>query len=602
MTGIDGQPGPSGGDSNVFTDHPIEIMPTLEDGRALDLAPVYISLGLEPAAFPTELGGGTDSATRDARAKSVFDTALRGSGPWADRIWFFRGDSSFRYFEQPGGQDRHEPWARIDTNWSGWPPSMATGVDAALQGTGTFEGKLYFFNEGSYLRYDIQTDRVDGGPTPIGAAWRGVPDSFAQGIDAAIHGVGAHYGVAWLFKGGQYVRYNMVTDQAESEAPWSIAGMWGAGAWPASFADGIDFACYGTGAEAEKIYFFRANQYIRYDLPSDRVEEGPKPISSRWPILSRFMAKPQLFLVEDYTLHTFRGQVGRGDIIDTRSIDGRTKTEFYIVTQTSETIERKTSSNILESSSEQATEEFSDAVRNNQSDSGSQEKYDYGMDASFHGEAQWSGISASADADLHVRGGSQDVRSSFANAVGTELSHKAGETRETHRQQVSTQDENYKIDVKKETGYRQVIDNSGSDIPLNFAVCQLTQEYLTILALSDPRIAFHNGDEKQARTASVRDLDDLLNYCLVDPAARKGIAASIIDTLQNVVDVTGDTRSLIRPVDGDPTRFTTVALTSTHESKDSTGKVIRPFVVPGVILKVDRAIVLTANTITTRIG
>lgn len=587
---------------DALTEHPIEITPTLEDGRALNLSPVYISLGLEPAAFPAELGGGSASAAPGAAAKSVFDTALRGSGQWKDRIWFFRGDSYFRYFDKPDANDSFDPWVRIDANWPGWPASMSTGVDAALQGTGSFEGKAYFFNESSYLRYDLQADRVDGVPTPIGAGWRGVPDSFAAGIDAAIHGVGPHYGVCWLFKGGQYVRYNMVTDLAEGGAS-SVAGAWGAGAWPATFADGIDYAFYGSGAEAEKIYFFRSDQYLRYDLPSDQVEDGPKRISARWPTLARFIATPQLFLVEDYTLHTFRGQIGRGPIIDTRSVDGRTSTEFYIVTQTNETISQRTSSNILESSSKQAVQEFSEAVRTDESNAGSEEKYGYSMDASFHGEAQWSGVSASADADLHVRGGSQDVRNSFANAVGTQVAQKAGETRETHRQQVSTQDKDYKIDVQKETGYRQVVNNSDSPVPLNFAVSQLTQEYVVILALSGPRVAFHNGDERQARTTSIQDLGQLLEYCLIDPTTRASVAASIVDTLQHVTDINGEVRTLIRPVDGDPTRFTSIAnLTSTYDAKDSEGKAYRPFVVPGIILKVDRPVVLTANTITNRLS
>jgi hypothetical protein len=36
--------------------------------------------------------------------------------------------------------------------------------------------------------------------------------------------------------------------------------------------------------------------------------------------------------------------------------------------------------------------------------------------------------------------------------------------------------------------------------------------------------------------------------------------------------------------------------------RDSAGKALRPFVVPGIILKVDRPVVLTANTITNRLG
>jgi Hemopexin len=35
---------------------------------------------------------------------------------------------------------------------------------------------------------------------------------------------------------------------------------------------------------ATKFYFFRGNQYLRYDLATDRVDAGyPLPITGNWP-------------------------------------------------------------------------------------------------------------------------------------------------------------------------------------------------------------------------------------------------------------------------------------------------------------------------------
>jgi hypothetical protein len=101
-------------------------------------------------------------------------------------------------------------------------------------------------------------DRRELGPAP----------EFASGFDAVIHGVGQYLGIVWFFKGGQYVRYNLNHDVTEF-GPVDIAAKWND--WPAAFADGVDFAFYGTGLHENHIYFFRGDQYIRYDLDSDRV-------------------------------------------------------------------------------------------------------------------------------------------------------------------------------------------------------------------------------------------------------------------------------------------------------------------------------------------
>jgi hypothetical protein len=571
---------------------------TLEQDRKLDINPLYISLGLEPSAFTNKLGGTLgQTQSRFAKPKSVFDTAIRGNGQYSDRMWFFKGDSYIRYFEKPDGNDEFSSFLRIDANWPGWPPSFATGIDAALQGTGDYDGKIWFFKGNQYLRYDLPTDQVEFQPKPIQGNWRGVPDTFAQSIDAAIHGLGDYYGICWLFKGSQYVRYNLKTDIVEGE-PRPIAGSWGGETWPASFADGIDFAFYGTGANAEKIYFFRGDQYILYNLKSDRVEEGSVPIIENWSMLARFMPQPQLFLLEKYALHIFRGETGLGDMIGSQSVSGKTTTEFYIVTKTSETISKSTSSNILESSSAQAVTAFSDAIKNDESESGSREKYDYGMDASFHGEVDIGLTGGETNADLHVRGSSQNVRNSFSKSAGRQLEHKANETQETHKQQVSIKNESSEINQQTETGFKQVVDNRDNPNPLNFSVFQLTQEYIVVLTLVDARLAFHNGNPRQSQSASIREMASLLNECLIEPDARNRIAATVVDTLQNIVDYAGGTRSLVEPMLNDPSHYqNTSKLTSTYEVKDSEGNLLRTIVVPGIILNVDRPVVLTPNTI-----
>jgi hypothetical protein len=84
---------------------------------------------------------------------------------------------------------------------------------------------------------------------------------------------------AYFFRGNQYLRYDVATDSVESEYPLSIASRW-PGFKEAGFLN-VDAAVnWGNG----KVYFFRGNQYLRYDIAADRVDSGyPLLIADQWP-------------------------------------------------------------------------------------------------------------------------------------------------------------------------------------------------------------------------------------------------------------------------------------------------------------------------------
>ncbi len=586
------------GPESAVDQHPLfEVSPTLAESRELGIKPLMISLGLDPSAFAPALGGFTDpSQSPYAQRKGVFDTAVRGFGPFADRIWLFRGDSYVRYFEKTDARDEISESLTIAGNWNGFPVNFTTGVDATATGlVAPFERQLWFFSGSQYLRYDPTVDQVTVPVTPIASGWSGMPDTFSQGVDAAIHGLGAFLGIIWFFRGGEYVRYSLPNDMVEF-GPAPIVGNWGG--WPDAFADGIDFAFYGKGAHAEHIFFFRGDEYIRYNLPADRVEEGPAKLVDLYPVMGRFMPVPQLFLTEEYTLTTFHGEIGNGGAVGTPvQVGGHTRTEFMVVTKKRVVEDEATSSNILESSSEQVADNFSDSVRRDASSSEDREDYDYGMDASFHGEAHATGITGGeVDATLQVQGESHDVRRSFAKAVGTQSQKQATRTHDSHREQVSMRDASQQIDVSTETGFKQVVDNSDNPDPINFVLFQLTQEYVLVLSLVGARLVFRNGDEREARSAPIREMGSLLDRCVIDPTARDAAAKAVVTALTSVIDHAGATRSLVSAGATAAAVFVDPTLTTSFPLTNSEGKVVRQIVVPGIVIDVDRPVVLTPNT------
>lgn len=130
------------------------------------------------------------------------------------------------------------------------------------------------------------TARVESGGLRAGNVYRIVDlypglagTTFADGLDAAVD-VGP--GAAFLFRGSQYVRYDVARGRVAPGYPAPIVPARGpfADFVAAGFSGGVDAALNrGDG----KLLFFRGDRYLRYDLPSACVDDGyPRPIAVRW--------------------------------------------------------------------------------------------------------------------------------------------------------------------------------------------------------------------------------------------------------------------------------------------------------------------------------
>jgi alkaline phosphatase D len=149
-----------------------------------------------------------------------------------------------------------------------YPGLRPGGADGAVVWP---DGKAYFFEGGTYLRYDLARGAVDAGyPQYIAPFWRGLPPS---GIDA---GVVWNNGKAYFFRGREYYRYDLAADSADPSYPRPIERY-----FRGLFPDGVDAAVVW---DERKAYFFRGEEVLRYDMVSDRADPGyPRPIAEEWP-------------------------------------------------------------------------------------------------------------------------------------------------------------------------------------------------------------------------------------------------------------------------------------------------------------------------------
>jgi hypothetical protein len=108
---------------------------------------------------------------------------------------------------------------------------------------------------------DVDRQAIDAGyPKPIAEGWPGV--TFDR-IDAAVNG-GLDY--IYFFSGDQYVRFNVATNRVDDCYPDLISNRWAG----LSF-ERIDAALHWFDG---KVYFFREDQYIRYDMTMYRADPG----------------------------------------------------------------------------------------------------------------------------------------------------------------------------------------------------------------------------------------------------------------------------------------------------------------------------------------
>lgn len=201
------------------------------------------------------------------------DAALEGTGQYTNKAYFFRGTQYVRYDWEFDREDLGYP--QPITQWH-LAATFATGIDAAVNGQGTYANKAYFFKAGKYCRYDWASDSVDLVDQSI-SNFR-LPSTFLLGIDAALTGEGPYSGKTYFFKDNIYVRYDWASDTVdrgpENISAWQLPGLLGSG---------IDAAVNGRKDFSGKAYVFRESEYARYDWSADRPDPGyPHPIENDW--------------------------------------------------------------------------------------------------------------------------------------------------------------------------------------------------------------------------------------------------------------------------------------------------------------------------------
>jgi hypothetical protein len=188
------------------------------------------------------------------------------------QIYFLRGNKYICYHLDKGESDKPKLIREILPILS---QSEFERPDAAFEGSYLFSStgedlsrKIFVFKRNKCIRLDFDTGQVDE-PREIAEEWPGVTfDRIDAGLNAGPDSV-------YFFRGNQYIRYNTLKHRADEGYPELTSKRWVG----VSF-DRIDAAIYWGNS---KVYLFKDNQYVRYDMATYRVDPGyPKFISSSY--------------------------------------------------------------------------------------------------------------------------------------------------------------------------------------------------------------------------------------------------------------------------------------------------------------------------------
>lgn len=174
------------------------------------------------------------------------------------RIYFFHDNQYIRWKPSFGIETINvNQSCRIlgENGWKGFPDSFKNGIDAALWYS--FNHHAYFFKGSEYIKWKPKEGVVGSIRTIGDDGWVGLPSEFCERIDAAIeHPINKH---VYLFKGNKYCKWEPgkgVVEPAIREI--------GVNGWklPPEFMNGIDAAL--THPEGNYIYFFKDRNYCKW--------------------------------------------------------------------------------------------------------------------------------------------------------------------------------------------------------------------------------------------------------------------------------------------------------------------------------------------------
>ncbi len=232
-----------------------------------------------------------------------------------------------------------------------------------------------------------------------------------------------------------------------------------------------------------------------------------------------FIAKPQIYFVEEYTTTSFVGDYGAGKALSTMSLLPGEKTTITIKTFKEDKMVKSASENVIDSMSKDSASELEKAVEEETASQSSQST-DFSLSASVSFKAF--GASGSVNSSF----GMKSARSNNQKNINKALNKTVDKSNASRQITINSSTQETSTQSEEVTTVRN-IQNINQSRVLNIAYRELLQEYDTITYLNDVKIGFTNGHPEMDVIMNLEELDTYLELFVL-PAKQEEIRKRIL--------------------------------------------------------------------------
>jgi hypothetical protein len=228
----------------------------------------------------------------------------------------------------------------------------------------------------------------------------------------------------------------------------------------------------------------------------------------------------QFYLVEEYRLSSFYGNYGAGRTIKTLSLLPGEHNKIVVKSFRSTSQSVKETSSVLDSFSKQTAEDFQDAIESETTNKDASTRHDEGF---INVEVAGNWGTGNAKVSGGFKGSSNSAREQTAKNVSKALQKHALQASAKRDVKVEHSTDSLS-ESGEESGSERDIRNVNVGNTLNFVFRQMNQEHVSLLCLTDIKVAFSNSTYGSFRQVPLSQIDELLRDYIpnadgpIDPA------------------------------------------------------------------------------------
>jgi len=267
---------------------------------------------------------------------------------------------------------------------------------------------------------------------------------------------------------------------------------------------------------------------------------------------------PKILFYEKLQISTFLGNYGAGRVIKTFSLFPGEKTKISIKTYQKTKKKEETTvnfgSSVLDSVTEEAATDFENSIQSESSNKYTESEADIlnseknysNKKGSGGAKALWGMVEASGSGgseqsnETSGEWGTRSAREGFAGTVSNALFKHSARASSKRDVEINTSSEQSSSSVSQEGTERTIerqIENVNVSRTLNLVFRQMVQEYISVLHLTDVKIALYDESPGPYPQYSMHELDKFLDaYFAEDDETRTRILTGIIRELFFIFD------------------------------------------------------------------